>query len=291
MRVLILGGDGMLGHQLVQQLRPHHDIRITLRRELSCYESSKLFSKDNSYPQVDARSTDRLKDVIGDCHPEAIINAIGIVKQRADASEYLPSLEVNALFPHRLAALCKVAGARLIHISTDCVFSGNRGSYAEQDLSDAEDLYGKSKFLGELHEGHTVTLRTSMIGLELSRKTGLIEWFLAQKGKIRGFRKAIYSGLTTAEMVRVIDRILTRHPDISGVWHIASVPINKRDLLCMLAKKLGRTDLSIEPDDSFVCDRSLDATCFSEATGYESPGWSEMLEELAEQIRRREGKQ
>jgi len=167
------------------------------------------------------------------------------------------------------------------------VFAGTRGGYREDDTADANDLYGRTKYLGELHDGHCVTLRSSIIGLELARKTGLVEWFLAQTGSIRGFRRAIYSGLTTAEMARVVERILLHHADISGVWQVASRPISKYDLLSGLASRLERGDMRVEPDDEFACDRSLDGGRFHDATGYQAPAWDDMLDELANEIKDR----
>jgi dTDP-4-dehydrorhamnose reductase len=176
-------------------------------------------------------------------------------------------------------------GARFVHMSTDCVFAGTKGRYTEDDVSDATDLYGRSKYLGEVCDEGCITLRTSIIGLELARKASLIEWYLAQRGVIRGFDRAIYTGFTTAEMARVIERVLTRHPDVSGVWHVASEPISKYALLVGLTRRLGRDDLSVERDTDFVCDRSLDASPFRERTDYVPPSWESMLDELAQQIR------
>lgn len=288
MRILILGGDGMLGQQLWHHFAGRHEARVTLRMGIEAYSGLGVFDADHAFAGIDVRHEDDLLRVFAEFRPEAVINAIGIVKQRDEAKAALPSLELNAVFPHRLSKICGAAGARLIHMSTDCVFSGRKGAYTEADPSDAEDLYGKTKFLGELHDEHCVTLRTSIIGLELRRKAGLIEWFLLQQGGIRGFRRAIYSGFTTAEMARVIERVLLEHTGLHGVWHVASTPISKYELLRMLAEKIERTDVDIEPDDSFVCDRSLDGTRFTEATGYAAPSWDTMLDELAQQIRQRE---
>jgi len=174
-------------------------------------------------------------------------------------------------------------------MSTDCIFSGRSGLYDEQAISDAEDLYGRSKFLGEVNQSHVITLRKSTIGLELAGAHGLVEWFLTQRGKVQGFRKAIYSGLTSSELARVIEDILLNHQSLSGIWNIASDPINKYDLLMQLTAKLGRDDVEIEPSDSFVCDRSLEGAAFCRQTGYASPPWNAMLDELADQIRDREG--
>lgn len=287
MRILILGGDGMLGHQLLQHFQTDHVVRVTLRQDLQVYRRFGLFDSGNSYAGVDVRSTDRLIEVVADFRPEAVINAVGIVKQRRMAVESMPSLEINALFPHRLAMICKGSGARLVHMSTDCVFSGRKGCYTEQDEPDPVDLYGRSKFLGEVHDAHCITLRTSIIGLELSHRNSLIEWYLAQKGEINGYRGAIYTGLTTIEMARVIERVLTGHGDLSGVWHVAAQPTSKYDLLCALTEKLQRHDVQIEPDQEFVCDRSLDASRFEEHTGYVAPTWNVMLDELVHCIGQR----
>ncbi len=189
MRILILGGDGMLGHQLFKQLKSNHDVRVTLRQDLAVYNKFMLFGRENTYTGIDIRSPIKLAGVLTDFHPDAVINAIGIVKQLKEANESIPSIEINALFPHRLALLCKDISARMIHLSTDCVFSGKKGNYVESDFSDADDLYGKTKFLGEVTDSHCLTLRTSMIGLELFRKKSLIEWFLAQKGTVNGYKK------------------------------------------------------------------------------------------------------
>ena len=284
LRILILGGDGMLGHRLWRHFASRHEIRVTLRMGIEAYSGLGVFDWGHAFAGIDVRHQDDLLRVFTEFRPEAVINAIGIVKQRDAAKGALPSLELNAVFPHRLSNLCGTAGARLIHMSTDCVFSGDRGGYTEDDPSDARDLYGRTKYLGEVSDAHCVTLRTSIIGLELSRKTSLIEWFLAQRGTISGYRKAIYTGFTTMEMARIIERILTRHPDLSGVWQVASKPIDKYNLLSGLSTRLGRDDIDIRADDSFVCDRSLVADRFTRATGYHAPGWDEMLDELAEMI-------
>lgn len=286
MRILILGGDGMLGHQLLCSLRDRHEIKATLRLDLTAYSRFPAISSANAVGGVDLRDANALLPVLAEFRPEVIVNAVGIVKQRPDAYSAIASIEVNALLPHRLAALAAVAGARLVHISTDCVFSGRKGGYAESDAADAEDLYGRSKLLGEVHDTHCITLRTSIIGLELKRKTSLIEWFLSQGERINGFRRAIYSGFTTAEMARIIERLLMHHPNASGLYHFASEPISKFELLSGLARRLRRT-IEIRPDDTFHCDRSLNASRARATFGYEPPSWDVQLDELAAQISER----
>jgi dTDP-4-dehydrorhamnose reductase len=285
LRILILGGDGMLGHQLLRQWQGRHEVRVTLRRDPGAYAGFGLFKPENSYYGVDIVRTDELLGVLADFHPQAVVNAVGIVKQQSAAKESIPSIDINALFPHRLAVLCQAVEARLIHMSTDCVFSGRKGNYQESDLPDAEDLYGKSKYLGEVHEAHSVTLRTSIIGTELSRKKSLVEWFLAQKGPIKGYQKAVFSGFTTMEMARIIERLLVQHPHASGLYHVSSAPISKLELLAKIKEKLGLS-VQIVADESVSIDRSLDSRRFRMEFGYMPPAWDDMLDELINDIKR-----
>lgn len=284
MRILILGGDGMLGHRLLKDLSRSHDVRATLRREASAYSGLPLFSETNSYVGVDVRVTDRLIGVLADFHPQAVINAVGVVKQRPDGLDRIPNLEINALLPHRLAVICGAVGAHLIHISTDCVFSGRRGSYTEDDEPDPIDVYGHSKLLGEVVVPGCITLRTSIIGQELTRKTSLLEWFLAQRGTVNGYRRAIFSGFTTIEMSRIIERLLTGFPAASGVYHVSSDPISKFDLLIMIKKKLN-LPVEVRPEDEFTCNRSLDSTRFRRDFAYAPPSWEQMIDTLAADLR------
>ena len=284
MRILILGGDGMLGHELLRRLGPRHDVRVTLRRSLETYRDLGIFKVDNAYSEVEAREPDAMRRVLTNFRPQAVINAVGIVKQRADGDDDVLSVEVNSFFPHMLSRLCDAHGARLVHLSTDCVFSGRKGNYAESDRPDPVDVYGFSKLLGEVDRPRTLTLRTSMIGRELRRKTGLLEWFLSQRGKmIKGYRKAIFTGFSTAELARVIERLLTARADAAGIFHLGSAPISKFDLLSRL-NRLLHLEIDIVPDDEVVCDRSLDSTRFRKEFGYAPPTWDAMLDELAGDI-------
>jgi len=286
-RILILGGYGMLGHQLLKSWQGKHEVRVTLRGDSMRYAGYGLFTPENSFYGVDVLDFSRVEQVVRIFRPEAVVNAIGIVKQRIEAHDAILSLEVNSLLPHRLSQLCKKVGARLIHLSTDCVFSGGRGMYTEDDLEDARDLYGRSKLMGEVHDAHAVTLRTSIIGLELSRNKSLIEWFLAQSGQVKGFTRAVYSGFTTSEMARIIEQVLLEHRSMSGLWHVASEPISKYALLAELSGLMQRSDIDLLPENDFFCERSLDATRFNTETGYQPPSWHDMLKELAADIRER----
>lgn len=281
MRILILGGDGMLGHRLLKHFSGRHDARVTLHRPLSDYAASGLFTTGNSFDKVDVCDVDSVRRVLTAFRPEAVVNATGVVKQRAEAAQAIPSIEINALFPHRAAALCAEIGTRFVHMGTDCVFSGNKGHYTEADAPDAGDLYGRSKLLGEVVAPPCITLRTSIIGRELVRKTGLLEWFLAQRGHaIRGYRRAIFSGFTTHEMARIIERVLTGPGPGHGLFQVSSAAISKFDLLTAIRDRMG-LNIIIEPDDDFVCDRSLDSSRFRAAFGYQPPSWDAMIDELA----------
>lgn len=271
----------MLGHQLWRHFHKNHEVWVTLRKPLSHYAEHGLFEASRTLSGIDVCNADSLEGAFRAARPDVVVNSVGIIKQLQEASNPLLSLSINSLLPHRLAQLCAVASARLVHVSTDCVFSGRKGNYTEDDASDADDLYGRSKFLGEVHEPHCITLRTSIIGRELETRSGLIEWFLSQQGKtIKGFRQAIYTGFTTHELARIVEQILLQHPDLGGLWQVSSEPINKYELLCLAKRAFGWPG-EIATDDTFVCDRSLSSARFRQRTGYLPPSWEAMLEELA----------
>jgi dTDP-4-dehydrorhamnose reductase len=229
---------------------------------------------------IDAADLAGVERAVTAARPDVVVNCIGIVKQSPLTQDPSASITVNALFPHQLARIGRENGARLIHLSTDCVFSGRKGHYVEDDPSDAEDLYGKSKFLGEVGEPNAITLRTSMIGRELHGANGLVEWFLSQKGKsVRGFRRSIFSGFTTTALSKIILDVVTSHPEMTGVWHVAAKPISKHELLSMI-NDVYDLGVAIEADDSVVCDRSLNGERFRRATGFVAPSWKTMIEEM-----------
>lgn len=280
MRILILGGDGMMGHRLFAQLRERHHVRVTLRAPLPSYARLGLFDATNAFENVDVRSLERLTEIMTTFRPDAVVNCVGIIKQRDAANDVVASLQVNALLPHRLASLCALAGSRLVHLSTDCVFSGTRGRYLESDPADAQDVYGRTKHLGEVSQSHCLTLRTSIVGFELRRGGSLLEWFLAQTGPVKGFRRAIFSGLTTNALSRIVQSILVDHPAASGLYQVASEPIDKYTLLKLFRDALA-PGIEIVPDDALVIDRSLDPGLFRSRFGYEAPSWPAMVEDLA----------
>jgi dTDP-4-dehydrorhamnose reductase len=284
MQILILGGAGMLGHKLFQHLRASHpDTACTIRGSLatSPYARVELFQHGGMLENIDASDAHAIHNLLSKEKPRVVINCVGIVKQRAAAKQPIPSIDINALLPHRLAESCRRIGARLIHFSTDCVFSGRRGSYTEDDPSDAEDLYGRTKYLGEISCGTALTLRTSIIGRELAHNESLLEWFLANDHKsVRGFTRAIYSGVTTKYLARVVETLIDDHPHLSGLYQVASEPISKFDLLRLL-RDAYRLDIEITPDSSLFCDRSMKGDKFARATGLIAPSWPELARELA----------
>lgn len=280
-RILILGITGMLGHTLFARLSQRGDLDVygTARSAggLSTWFSAVLL--ENARTGVSAEDFGSIAQTVADIRPDIVINAIGIIKQVPAAQDPLKAIAINALLPHRIALLCKAAGARLIHISTDCVFSGGKGRYTESDIADATDLYGRTKFLGEVVYPHCITLRTSIIGHELKGKHGLVEWFLAQEGKVRGFSRVMYSGLPTVELARVIADYVIPNKGLNGLYQVSSNPISKYDLLRLIADRYRKT-IIIEPDASPSLDRTLDSTLFRRSTGYTPPEWPELVDEM-----------
>jgi dTDP-4-dehydrorhamnose reductase len=272
----------MLGHKLWQLSQKNLETYVTLRRPLSTYRYASLFDPSRVISGVDADHFETVVQAIKKVKPDVVVNCLGVVKQRDNAKDPLIGIRLNSLFPHQLKEICGEEKVRLIHMSTDCIFSGKKGNYREEDPSDAEDLYGKTKYLGELDGKGCLTLRTSIIGRELDNRLGLVEWLLSQNGKtVRGYRKAIYSGFTTLELSRIILSLIQDFPELSGIYHVARAPINKYDLLQRLVKAFG-LKVEIQPYDDFSCDRSLNASRFQKATSLVFPGFEQMVNELAQ---------
>lgn len=281
MKVLVLGVTGMLGNSVFRVFEDdaEHEVWGTLRSS-----SSLRYFPETSHSRlicsVDVLDQDALVSVLARVRPELVINCVGLIKQLADAKDPLTALPINAMLPHRLSHLCALSGTRLVHVSTDCVFSGTKGGYLESDPSDAEDLYGKSKFIGELHDQHhSITLRTSIIGHELNSHYALVDWFLAQQTSVKGFKRAIFSGLPTVELARVMKDFVLPHPELNGLYHVAAEPITKLELLRLIAAQYGK-EIEIRPDDALVIDRSLSGERFREATGYVAPLWPELIRRM-----------
>lgn len=279
MKVLILGGSGMLGHKLWQTFATRFDTYTTFRNRPPQYLELLKLDASRAISGVSADNFESVDRVLAHLKPEVVVNCIGIVKQDAAGKDPIPSITINSLFPHRLAKAARDSGFRLIHLSTDCVFSGQTGGYSESAVPDAGDLYGRSKLLGEVTNEGCITIRTSMIGRELRGAHGLLEWFLAQKKSVRGFKRAIFSGFTTPALADVIAKIIAGQPDLTGTWHVAADPISKFDLLTLVKQTYGLA-IEIELDESFHCDRSLDDHRFRDATGMQRPSWQEMIQNM-----------
>lgn len=279
MVILILGVSGMLGSMLMKTLSHEKDLKVygTLR-------DMRLLSKKNQFnvkclKLFNSEKLSNLNDLIDTIKPELIINCIGLVKQLMNDNNIEIALNVNSIFPHKLANICKIKKIRLIHVSTDCVFSGSRGNYVESDSPDARDLYGLSKYLGELKYEHTLTVRTSIIGPELNSQKGLLNWFLAQNGIVEGYKNAIFSGLTTLELSKVIKDYLITNKKKYGIYHVASNPISKFDLLNMINNRYN-LNLNIKPSYDLKINRSLNSSLFSSDFNYQSTDWEKQIDEM-----------
>lgn len=281
MKVLILGVGGMLGHKLWQVFQHQFDTWGTVRSSYAAYARYDLFKPTRIINGVDAFNFDSVIHAFALAQPDVVVNAIGIVKQLAETKDPVVSLTINSLFPHRLADLCRAEGVRLIHISTDCVFSGHKGMYKESDVADATDLYGLTKLLGEVSGPGCLTIRTSIIGRELNTRHGLLEWFLGSAGrKIKGYTNAIFSGFPTIILARILADVITKYKDLAGIYHVSSEPINKYKLLCLF-RDAYRVPVEIEPFSDFHCDRSLDSSRFRATTGFSPAPWTEMVQVMA----------
>lgn len=276
-KIMILGASGMLGNAVLRYFACETDhetvgiIRSGRSRRL-LPESVQPYLVEGG----DVEDVDALVRLFERCRPDVVINCVGLIKQFDDAKNPLAAIPINSVLPHRLAQLCALADARLIHLSTDCVFSGQKGLYVEDDLPDATDVYGRTKLLGEVDYPNALTLRTSIIGHELGSAHSLICWFLAQEGKVRGFARAVFSGLPTVEIARVIDRYVLGRPELSGLYHLSAEPIDKYTLLQLVATTYGK-DIEVDEDQTFVIDRSLDSTRFREATGFLPDDWPTLI--------------
>ena len=282
-RIVVMGATGMLGNTVLRFLasKTEYEVHGTVRNLSAMYEFQKMVPDARFVPGIDVESLDSLTRMFAAVQPDTVINCIGIVKQLADANDPLVALTINALLPHRLARLAQVAGARLVHMSTDCVFSGAKGNYVEDDVPDANDLYGRSKLLGEVDYPNAITLRTSIIGHELNGNRSLIDWFLSQTGEIQGYKKAIFSGLPTVEIAQIIHDHVIPNTDLQGLYHVSAEPINKFDLLSLVAKTY-RKNVAIQPQDDFVIDRSLNSDRFRMATGFQPKSWSDLIQRMHE---------
>ena len=284
-RIMVLGGAGMLGHKMFQVLRERLDgVFCTIREDArkAPLERVEFLHGDDVVQGVDVTDFAALEAILSAFRPEFVVNCVGVIKQRAEAVSPIPSITINSLLPHKLAQMAARWGGRVVHFSTDCVFSGRRGEYTEEDHSDAEDLYGRTKLLGEVTVANALTLRTSIIGRELTEHRSLLDWFLAQNHKtVRGYRNVIYSGVTTNHLADLVASIIQDHHGLNGLYQVASAPISKYDLLRLL-REAFQLDVQIEPDDLEKSNRSMKCDRLREAIAYKCPPWPVLARQLAE---------
>jgi dTDP-4-dehydrorhamnose reductase len=283
-RILVIGASGMLGHTAIRVLAPDFEVWGACRDPQGLPDLG--IPAQRLLGGLDAANAETARAIVGRVQPTLVLNAAGIVKQLKVAKAAIPSISVNSLWPHVLADACAAHGARMVHVSTDCVFGGTRGGYVEGDVPDAFDLYGRSKLLGEVaDQAHVVTLRTSIIGWQLGEPTGLVAWFAAHRTeRLTGYARAVFSGLTTQALTEVVRDVVLPDGALSGLWHLSADPIDKYTLLTRLAGYLG-WDVQIAPVDEPAIDRSLDSSRFRQRTGWAPRSWNEMLESLAAEFK------
>lgn len=269
MKIIVMGASGMLGHLLYSELKKTHETWGTVR--------DKKWHPDllNGY---DIHDLEKIEKLISEKKPDFVINCVGIIKQLKASDDKIASLEVNSLWPHKLAAICERQNAKMIHFSTDCVFSGSKGNYLETDLADARDTYGLSKFMGEVDYSHTLTLRTSIIGHELNSRVSLVDWFLSQSSECKGFSKAIFSGFPTIVMANFINDYVLKN-FFSGIYHFSSEPINKYDLLKLVMNEYKK-DIVIKESQELVIDRSLNSDKLRNKTKFIPAAWPLMIKQM-----------
>jgi len=279
--IIVLGAAGMLGHKIWQQLNTLYPAQVfgTLRNSAEHYESFNLFDERRML-QVDVSDFSKLEACLDKIKPKWIVNCIGLTLRKPDLADLEKCIEINSMLPHRLKAWATNNSSKVIHFSTDCVFDGKKGNYSLSDAPSATDLYGKSKYLGEIAGPHALTLRLSIVGRELEKKTELLEWLLAQKNqKIKGYSKVIYSGLSTLKVAQEVAKIIQKHPDLNGVYQLASQPVSKFELL-KLFNAAYHVGAEIEEFEGYISDKSLNCEAYSKATGFVAPNWKDMTLEL-----------
>jgi dTDP-4-dehydrorhamnose reductase len=278
-RVLVLGISGMLGSMVFSVLGSvkNFDIMGTVRSKIT----QGFFKNDGRIIfNISAEDIDSIESAVKIFHPDYIVNCIGLIKQEAGSNDPIRAITINSLLPHHLARVCKKFDSKLIHISTDCVFSGRKGHYVEEDIPDPLDLYGMSKLMGEIpSDPNVVTFRTSFIGPEIGGNKSLLNWFLSNSSEVQGYSRAIFSGLTTLEMSRIIAMVIDKNLTISGLYHLSSKPISKFDLLVLIREVYERGAV-IERDDSVIIDRSLNSSKFQKKVKYVVPEWRELISDM-----------
>lgn len=286
MKIIVIGATGMLGYSIFSNLSESPDLEVfgTVR---SLEGLDKKFSTfDKLINNVDVKDFQTLENALNRVKPDVVINCIGLIKQHSVSKRHVEAIEINALLPHKIAQLCDSMNAKLIHFSTDCVFDGKTGNYLESDLPTATDLYGKSKCLGEVDYSNHLTLRTSIIGHELKSSVSLVDWFLSQSGSVKGFSRAIFSGLPTAYIAKLLEEYVLPNESLSGLYHISADPIDKYKLISMISE-VYKKEIEIEKFEGIIIDRSLNSERFRRATGFTSPTWNDLIQFMFNDFKKR----
>jgi len=274
LKILILGANGLLGgacYRLMMQV-PNLEVFGSVRSKL---DKSVKFSQ-RLIGSIDVLDSERLDQLFAENKPQVVINCTSLSKSMINDADPLKFIELYSMLPHRLARLCNRYSARLIHISSDGVFSGKKGNYREIDKADADDLYGRSKFLGEVTNPNCITIRTSIIGHDNSLQNGLISWYLSNKYSCKGYTKAIFSGLPVCVLAQILVDFVIFNLKLEGVYHIGSNPISKFDLLKLVAE-IYDSHVSVKPDHSVIMNRSLNTEKFQREANYSPPNWDTLV--------------
>ena len=278
MKIFITGIDGMIGHKIAQSLSKEHTIIGSSRKNIK--------SEDLGINDCELITHDFLKDdileILDKINPEIIVNCAGITIRRGINDNYDNTILLNSNLPHIIDDWTERNQSKLIHFSSDCVFSGKKGNYLDESIPDATDLYGLSKSRGEVKSKNTLTIRCSIIGREIFNHTELFEWIYSMRGKqIKGYNNVLYSGVTSIWMGRVLKKILKYHTELSGIYNISSEPITKYSLLNLINEhfKLG---IEISRDNKIKSNKVLISKKFTEITDINPPNWDDLMTELKE---------
>ena len=283
-KILILGSNGMIGHELLRSMKlfnNNFEVKGTLKKDRNDYNGHYISTSSEYFFLVDVFKINYLIEIIKFYKPDVIINCIGITKQKIKKHSFNKIKYINSIFPHELYKICNNDKIRLIHLSTDCVFSGDRGEYCISDIADANDIYGKTKKEGEIVHENSLTIRKSTIGYELSKKHGLLEWFLKQKGDTEGYKNAIFTGISTIELSRFLSYIISDHTDLGGIMHLRGPKIDKYSLLKKIKFYFGLSYINLIEEKNFYCNRSLKEDIVFSNLKYSFPNWDQMIKDLS----------
>ena len=282
MKLLIFGSDGLLGNTIIKFFFEKKDYEVFgILRDFSKIRFFKKNYQKNFFEVKNVLDFVDLENKIKELRPNVIINCLGKTNKNLSNNLICEYIQINSLFPHKLHQISTSLDIRLIHLSTDCIFSGRKGFYSETDIPDPIDIYGKSKLLGELNYANSITLRKSVIGHELITKNGLLEWFLSEDGPIEGYKNAIFSGLTVLELARIINDFILPRKDLNGIFNVSGLPISKYDLLKAISSEYQKS-IKIIPNELIKIDRSLDSSSFNKCTGYKPKKWPELIKSMYE---------